>query len=99
MSYSGPQLFRWKTRNHLTSDNLGNLSHEFHIEGYSQFGVLTGVRISVILSRVRKNPDQISWERAFWTPLTCVSDRVLVLRVNRYDIGKALSERRIPTFG
>ena len=30
----------------LTLDKLGNLSHEVHIEEYSHFDVLTGVRIS-----------------------------------------------------
>jgi len=33
----------------LTLDKLGNISSEVHIEEYSHFDVLTGVRISVVL--------------------------------------------------
>ena len=55
----------------LTLDKLGNISNEVHIEDYSQFDVLTGVRISVVSFCVRKiltkNADQVSWQRALNT--------------------------------
>ena len=52
----------------LTLDKLGNLSHEVHIEEYSHFDVLTGVRILLILhwtnETLTENVNQISWKRA-----------------------------------
>ena len=55
----------------LTLDKLGNISNEVHIDEYSQFDVLTGVRISVTFLRIRKiltkNTDQIAWQRALDT--------------------------------
>ena len=55
----------------LTLDKLWDLSCEVRIEEYSQFDVLTGVRISVLSFWVRKiltnDGDQISWQRALDT--------------------------------
>ena len=55
----------------LALERLGDISREVHIEQHSQFDVLTGVRISVALLRLRRvltaNVDQISWARALNT--------------------------------
>ena len=55
----------------LALDKLGNVSHEAHIEEYSHFDVLTGVRILVVLLRLSKALtnvfNQISWKRALDT--------------------------------
>ena len=60
----------------LTLDKLTSLSHEVHIEKYSHFDVLTGVRILVILLRtskaLSKDSDQISWKRALDTIEECI---------------------------
>ena len=37
----------------LTLGKLGNLSYEVHIEEYSHFDILTGVRVLVVLLRIR----------------------------------------------
>ena len=55
----------------LTLDKLGNVSHEAHVEEYTHFDVLTGVRILVALLRTNtgltKSANQISWKRALDT--------------------------------
>ena len=52
----------------LALENLGNISVEVHIERYSHFDVLTGVRIPTILLRttetLTKDAHQVSWKRA-----------------------------------
>lgn len=55
----------------LALDRLGNLSYEAHIEEFTHFDVLTGVRILVVLLQMAevliKNANQISWKRALDT--------------------------------
>ena len=55
----------------LTLEKLGNLSLEVHIEEYSHFDALTGVRILVISfqlnAELTENTDQASWKRALDT--------------------------------
>ena len=55
----------------LTLDRLGNVSHEAHIEEYTHFDVLTGVRILVGFlptnTGLTRNANQISWKRALDT--------------------------------
>ena len=55
----------------LTLNKLGTLSREIHVEMYSYFDFLTGVRIRVGFLKVRKAltkySNQISWKRALDT--------------------------------
>ena len=53
----------------LALGKLGDLSREVHIEEYSQFDALTGVRICGFARGeiLTKNVDQISWRRALGT--------------------------------
>ena len=55
----------------LTLNRLGTVSREIHVEVYSHFDVLTGVRIRVGFLKVRKALtkcfNQISWKRALDT--------------------------------
>ena len=52
----------------LTLERLGNVSLNVYIEQYSNFDVLTGVRISAILfwttEGLTNDTDQMSWKRA-----------------------------------
>ena len=52
-------------------DRLGNLSHEAHIEEFTYFDALTGVRILVALLQMSEalieDTNQISWRRALNT--------------------------------
>lgn len=55
----------------LTLDKLGDLSREVHVEVYSYFDVLTGVRTLAVFLRTSKalteGVNQISWKRALDT--------------------------------
>jgi len=42
----------------LTLDKLGSISNKVHIEEYSQFDVLTGVRTSVVFAPSEKGINQ-----------------------------------------
>ena len=45
----------------LALDKLGNISNEVHIDEYSQFDVLTGVRISVAFAPNKEDTNQERW--------------------------------------
>ena len=55
----------------LALEKLAGLSHEVHIEDYTHFEVLTGVRVRVVLLQMSealtKNAEQVSWKRALDT--------------------------------
>lgn len=55
----------------LALEQLADLSREVHVEEYSHFDVLTGVRTLAVLLRISealtKNTNQISWRRALDT--------------------------------
>jgi len=54
-----------------TLDKLGDLSHKVHVEVYTYFDVLTGVRTPAVFLRrskgLTKGVNQISWKRALDT--------------------------------
>ena len=86
----------------LTLDKLGNLSLEVHIEEYTRFDVLTGVRILAISLRMNIDTNRGRLNRCLgggcWTPLTHVSGCAPTLGADHCDIGEGLSERRMPIF-
>lgn len=63
----------------LALENLADLSREVHMDEYSHFDALTGVRILVILlrtsKRLTKNGNQISWKTALDTIDACIEAR------------------------
>ena len=87
----------------LTLDKLANLSHEVHIEEYSHFDVLTGVRILLAPPLCGKaltgNATQISWKRALDTIDALVESRPHAesgpLRYWRAAIGKAYTDTHL----
>ena len=84
----------------LVLERLGDISREVHIEQHSQFDVLTGVCISVVLLWPRKaltaNVEQISWARALDTIdvriRSCSHTESQPLRCWRGIIGQAYTE-------
>ena len=87
----------------LTLDKLASLSHEVHIEEYSHFDVLTGVRIFAVLHRMSegltKSATQISWKRALDTIDALMESRShtesRLLRYWRAAIGKAYTDTHL----
>ena len=87
----------------LTLDKLVSLSHEVHMEEYSQFDVLTGVRIFTVPHRMSealtKSATQISWKRALDTIDALMESRPHAesgpLRYWRAAIGKAYTDTRL----
>ena len=87
----------------LTLDKLTSLSHEVHIEEYSHFDVLTGVRIlsapPLCGKALTRNVTQISWKRALDTIDALMESRSHAesgsLRYWRAAIGKAYTDTHL----
>jgi len=72
-----------------TLDRLGDLSREVHVEVYSYFDVLTGVRTLAVFLRTSKTLTEApirSLGKGLWIPLTCVLECARTLRTNRCGV-------------
>jgi hypothetical protein len=86
----------------LTLSELGNLSLKVHVDEYSNFDILTRVRVSrwsVALEETRILPRVIRClGKGRWILSTHASDCNSTQRADPCDVGELLSEKRVRIF-